>query len=121
MKSDLIIMFSIFLLTGAAMAFATWCSYYHAHKSNFRPKFLALHDGRLQMEFDGFGGIQMTRAERFYEQYHEGMQVTYDGIQYVIAQIREIPNRSVVKTDIKMVCTLSQQLEVYHNRGVDLT
>jgi hypothetical protein len=81
---------------------------HHIHKAPFKPKFKKLSDGSLQMEFDGFGGIQTSRTKRFLEEYKEGMKVEYQGKMYEIEEIKEQSEVTVTRTDRVMVCYLRE-------------
>ena len=85
-------------------------SYHHVHKAGFKPKFVRLSDGSIQMEFDGFGGIQSSRTKRFHEEYRQGMTVSYQGGEYIITDIQEQSNPTLARADLKMVCYLEEKV-----------
>ena len=82
--------------------------YRHTYKAAFKPKFIALSDGSLKMEFYNFGGVQTTRTKRFYEQYQVGMVVPHNGRQYRIAELKEVADLTWSGQDLKMVAYLEE-------------
>lgn len=81
----------------------------HLHKTPFKPNFVRLSDGSLQMEFLEFGGLQKSRTERFLKEYYAGKSVSYEGNTYHIAEIREVGYTSVARVnDVKMVAYLEE-------------
>ena len=81
---------------------------HHIHKAPFKPRFKQISDGSLQMEFNGFGGVQTARTKRFHEQYKVGKQVEYQEKRYEIEEIKEQSEVTLVSGDIIMVCYLRE-------------
>ncbi len=80
----------------------------HVRKAAFKPKFMKLGDGTVNMEFYNFGGLQTARTKRFYEQYKVGMQVSCEGKEYRIAEFKEVAIDSLVRSDVKIVAYLEE-------------
>ncbi|MDR3314937.1 MAG: hypothetical protein LBS98_00420 [Coriobacteriales bacterium] len=84
--------------------------YRHAHKTPFKPKFVGLSDGSLQMEFYDFTkDSSSTRTKRFYAQYHVDLEVPYKNRHYKIVEIKEIADpRLLGGSDTKIVAYLEE-------------
>jgi hypothetical protein len=96
------------ILFGALVIGIIIGSYHHVHKASFKPKFVLLSDGSLQMEFYNFGGLQTERTKRFYNQYSIGMEIAYQNKRFKITQIKEIDDSSTLRLDKKIVAYLEE-------------
>lgn len=83
-------------------------SFYHVHKTSFKPIFKELSDGSVQMECTGFGGIQTTRTKRFFDQYKLGMELIYKSNRYKIVEFKELKDPSLLKEELKVVAYLEK-------------